>query len=256
MRRVIFFFLLLLEIKSYAQFPYGTTGLLHMPTADMQKDKTFMFGGSALNEHATPGWQYNTYNYFINITIFPFLEVAYSCTMNKGVKGNYWPESTWGKFTNQDRQFSGRLRVLKEGQLWKYMPAVVLGGNDVLTRDWQGSGEKNSDSGFGTPVAKGNGKWNRYYIVLTKHFDLRGELGIHVAYVYNRRIDNPLNGPAFGMNWKPYFHKNLNVMAEYDSKTPNCGLGYSFWKDHINFVSELNDFKYVSASVIFKVHLK
>ena len=29
----------------HAQFSYGTTGLLHMPTADMQRDKTFMIGG-------------------------------------------------------------------------------------------------------------------------------------------------------------------------------------------------------------------
>lgn len=29
----------------YAQFTTGTTGLLNMPTAEMQRDKTFMFGG-------------------------------------------------------------------------------------------------------------------------------------------------------------------------------------------------------------------
>lgn len=35
----------------YAQF---TTGLLNMPTAEMQRDKTFMFGGGFLEKHATP----------------------------------------------------------------------------------------------------------------------------------------------------------------------------------------------------------
>lgn len=256
MKRSFSFLILLgLFVAVYAQFPYGTTGLLHMPTADMQRDKTFMLGGSVLNEHATPGWNYNTYNYYINVTIFPFLEVAYACTLNKGEKGDYWPESTWGKFVNQDRQFSGRLRALKEGQFWKHMPAVVLGANDVATRDWQGT-DKSDNSGFGTPISYGNGKWNRYYVAMTKHFDLEGELGIHAAYVYNRRENYHLNGIALGANWKPYFHKNLNLMAEYDSRTINCGLGYTFWKDHINFVGELNDFKYISAGVIFKVHLK
>ena len=29
---------------------YGTSGLLHMPTADMQKDKTVMLGGNVLDK--------------------------------------------------------------------------------------------------------------------------------------------------------------------------------------------------------------
>ena len=45
-----------------AQFTYGTTGLLNMPTADMQKDKTVLLGGSFLEKHASPGrWNYDTY---------------------------------------------------------------------------------------------------------------------------------------------------------------------------------------------------
>lgn len=56
----------------HAQFTYGTTGLLNMPTADMQRDKTFMFGGGFLEKHATPArWTYNTFNYYLDITIFP-----------------------------------------------------------------------------------------------------------------------------------------------------------------------------------------
>lgn len=56
----------------HAQFTYGTTGLLNMPTADMQRDKTFMFGGGFLEKHVTPArWTYNTFNYYLDITIFP-----------------------------------------------------------------------------------------------------------------------------------------------------------------------------------------
>ena len=244
-------FLALFSADLYAQFPYGTTGLLHMPTADMQRDKTFMLGGSYLNERATPkSWNYDTYNYYLNITILPFLEVGYTCTLFKfaipwmGLKSNY---------RNQDRQFSGRLRVIKEGQFWKYMPAIVLGGNDVLTRDWQQEG---TDKGFADPSDTGNGHWNRWYIAASKHLDLYGDLGIHAAYVYNRRVDYHLDGLALGVNWRPQFHSNLNLMTEYDSRTVNCGLGYTFWKDHINVVTELNDFKYLSAGIFFKIHLK
>ena len=60
-----------------AQINYGTTGLMNLPTADMQRDKTFMAGGNWLNHHATvPRWWYDTWNYYINITIFPWLEAG------------------------------------------------------------------------------------------------------------------------------------------------------------------------------------
>mgnify|MGYP006912450146 CR=1 FL=1 len=37
-----------------AQLSYGTTGLLHAPSADMQKDKTVMLGGNFLHQELTP----------------------------------------------------------------------------------------------------------------------------------------------------------------------------------------------------------
>lgn len=244
----IFVFLSSLSLSIFAQFPYGTTGLLHMPTADMQRDKTFMLGGSYLHEQATPpGWDYPTYNYYINITMFPFFEVGYTCTLFKfAMPGLGLPE----KYRNQDRQFSVRLRAIKEGQFWQYMPAVVVGGNDFLTS------AKLGENGYSTPSELGNGHWNRWYLAATKHFNLYGELGLHVAYVYNDRLDYPLNGVALGVNWSPRFHAPLNVMAEYDSRRLNCGLGYRIWKDHINIVTELTECKYPSVGVYFKVHLK
>lgn len=251
MKRILsFLFGIMLCLSVQAQFPYGTTGLLHMPTADMQRDKTVMVGGSYLSEGATPGhWNYDTYNYYLNITLFPFLEVAYTCTLHKFAMPAMGLSE---KFRNQDRQFSGRLRVIKEGQFSKYMPAIVLGGNDVLTRDWKQEGDK----GFADPSDQGNGHWNRWYIAATKHLDLLGDFGIHVAYVYNKRIDYHLNGPALGINWKPQILPNLNLMTEYDSRTLNCGLGYTLWKDHINVVTELNDLKEMSLGVYLRFYLK
>ena len=87
MRRLILFLLFFVMIGAvHAQFTYGTTGLLNMPTADMQRDKTFMFGGGFLEKHATPArWTYNTFNYYLDITIFPWLEVSYICTLHKAM---------------------------------------------------------------------------------------------------------------------------------------------------------------------------
>ena len=74
-------FIFIGTVYADAQINYGTTGLMNMPTADMQRDKTFMVGGNWLNHHATvPRWWYDTWNYYINITIFPWLEAGYLCT--------------------------------------------------------------------------------------------------------------------------------------------------------------------------------
>ena len=141
-----------------------------------------------------------------------------------------------------------------------------MGAIDPSTNDILGNSDKD-DYGIGGVGEMGNGHWNRYYIAGTKHFYFknRGELGIHVAYLYNKRKDYHLNGPAVGVNFHFYLSgtnffvkalNNLNVMAEYDSRTINCGLKYSFWKDYINAVVEMTECKHLSGGVIFKVHLK
>ena len=47
----------------------------------------------------------------------------------------------------------------------------------------------------------------------------------------NKRTDYHLNGPAFGMNFRPAIHRNLNLIAEYDAKTLNVGAMYSLWAE-------------------------
>lgn len=103
MKRILLLvFLCSVSLWTDAQALLGTTGLLHAPTADMQRDKTFLFGGNYLNTHplsthfrsSEVGY---TFNYYINITIFPWLEVAYICTLVHADHGStYFPEQSWG----------------------------------------------------------------------------------------------------------------------------------------------------------------
>ena len=241
-----------------AQFTYGTTGLLHMPTADMQQDKTFMFGGGYLNKHATPErWYFDTWNYYINITIFPWLEVAYTCTLFTAESLGL-DKHGYSGFTNQDRNFSGRLRLWKEGWWKEWTPQIVVGVNDFTT----GTGGDYVNMGVD---GDGNGYFNRYYIAVTKHLSWYGEWGIHAAYVTNKRNKDKLNGVAVGVDYQfalkgeEFWQKavnGLNLMAEYDSKFVNIGARYALWKDHINVITELRECKYPSVGVYFKVHLK
>lgn len=283
-------------ICASAQYSYGTTGLLNMPTADMQKDKTFLFGGGYLEKHTSPGrWFYDTYNYYMNITIFPWMEFSYVLNLHKSVKfdpplGNYWIQYTYGKFVNQDRSFHIRFRLWKEGW-WKWWtPQIVIGSNDVVGDSWNGG------SLTDPTTYKGNGFLNRYYIAITKHFNFNeiGELGTHFSWIANKRHDYKLNGLSVGANFRfklkdnnSFWNKTINginLMAEAypangqgmyykaqldnkDYKTYdrgihfgkydiNIGACYSFWKDKINLYGELYGCKDFSGGLQFKIPLK
>lgn len=252
-----------------AQALLGTTGLLHAPTADMQRDKTFLFGGNYLNTHSLSthfrskevGY---TFNYYLNVTLFPWLEAAYICTLVHADHGStYFPEQSWGKFTNQDRAFSARLRLWKEGWWKEWTPQIVLGLDDPTSHADHGGGELVTGNTGGS-----NNYATRYYLAATKHLDFRniGEWGIHAAFVYgNAKGMEHYKRPSFGVN----FHfclpesfsackvlNGLNLMAEYDAHTVNVGAHYQCCKDHINVIAGLNDGKYFSCGIYFKVHLK
>ena len=87
-----------LPAKSYAQLTDGMTGLLHMVTAEVQKDATFILGGNFLNKHNLPNdrwWGYDTYNYYLNFTFLDRIEISYICTLVQGKdNGFHWPEYT------------------------------------------------------------------------------------------------------------------------------------------------------------------
>ncbi len=256
-----------------AQHTYGTTGLLHAPSADMQEEGTFLVGSSAI-DIATLGkyWsshtkEYNpfTYNYYLNITMFPWLEISYTCTLVKGNYGsNYWPPQTWGKFVNQDRSFHGRFRLWKEGWWKEWTPQIVIGLNDPGSHELHGGGDITLGGGGG-----GNHNYHtRYYLAATKHFNIEniGELGIHSAYVIGKAMGlEHYKRPSLGVNFKFYTPNSndlankllngLNLIAEYDARTINIGGHYSFCRNYINLVAELNNGKYFCGGIYFKIPL-
>ena len=107
-----------------------------------------------------------------------------------------------------------------------------------------------------------------FYLAATKHFDFKeiGTLGCHLTYVDKRwNRDDNYKRPAVGVNFKfelpdaAFLNKalnGLNLMAEYDARTMNVGFNYSVWKDRFNLTAALNDGKYLSAGVYFRISLK
>ena len=239
---------LLISVSSMlsAQLTYGTTGLLHAPSAEMQKDKTVMLGGNFMNKEITPPtWYYHTYNYFLNVTILPWMEVTYTCTLFKAEALGLKPYGYSG-FTNQDRYFSIRLRALKEGQFWRYMPAIVFGTSDPFT----------SSGGGSIGSTEGNGYYSRFYAAATKHISIgKEEIGVHLSYLYNKRKEYKLNGIAAGISYNPTFVPELRMIAEYDSKDFALGATYLLLK-HPHIQVELQKMKYFTGGLCFQFRLK
>lgn len=268
----LLFLLCFFAIRSFGQLSYGTTGLLYAPTAEMQKDKTVMIGGSMIDHRAYRDsyWnahdEYNpfTYNYYLNVTIFPWLEVAYTCTLVKGIHGSsYWPQQTWGKFTNQDRSFHFRLRAWKEGWWKPWTPQIVLGANDPGSHESAGGGNLTFQN-----VGESTNHLTRFYLAATKHLTFRqwGTLGVHASVIQFDGWDfSNEHGFSLGANYR--FHRlgkglgvkalnGLNLMGEYYDGAVNLGGSYAVWKDRINVVASCYDCKYWSVGIYLRVCLK
>lgn len=254
-----------MALSAKAQFVDSTTGLLMMPSAEMQESGTFMISNSFLNkaylenpEGYDIAWGYNTFAYGFDITFFSRLEIAYVCTI---FNHNWSPNPNASErakiMFNQDRHFAAKVQVLKEGELgWKWMPSIVLGISDPIT----GSGGDYVDDNVGE---SGNGYFNRFYIAAAKHFDTPvGVFGAHAAYQYTRRKYIIPKGPCVGGTWNPVwlnrpdsFLSSFRVIAEYDAKEVNVGLTASIWKDHFEFWTCLQACQHFNGGVRFKVVL-
>ena len=250
--------LLLTALPSHAQFADCSTGLLQMPTADMQDDGTFMITNNYLNQNATSTrWSYDTFQYGIYVSFWKRIEVGYVCTIfNDHWKGSQSRKGVW--MVNQDRHFVGRFCLLREGDFgMKWIPAMVVGLVDPVT----GSGGDYIKPG-GLSM-RGNGYFNRYYAVLTKHFSTSwGQLGLHAGYQINWRKDYPINGPCAGVNWRPLWLQqkgifdHLDLIAEFDSRTVNMGFIASVWDNRFEAMFELQNFRWINFGLRYKLRLK
>ena len=242
-----------------AQFCDSGTGLLQMPTADMQDDGTFMITNNFLNKNALSprGWGYDTFQYGICVSFWRRIEVGYVCTLfNDYWKGTQSRKGVW--MINQDRHFIGRILLLREGEFGlKWMPALVVGVSDPVT----GSG--GDYIGSKTDGSVGNGFFSRNYIVLTKHFQTPwGKAGVHAGYQFNHRTDYAINGPCAGVNWSPVWLQHhgildeVNLIAEYDSRTVNLGFIASIWQNRFEAMFELQNFQWVNFGLRYKLRIK
>jgi len=224
------FLLICIPTLLKGQVSSGSTGLLNIPSAEMQTDGTFLFGTNYLSEEFTPEkFSYNTGNYFLNVTFLPFLEVTYRCTLFKTIET--------GKYTQQDRTFTVRMRLLKER---KYLPSLVLGGNDLYSEESDGR-----DQYLGS-----------LYAVATKNIETRFfSLGLSFGRGFKAYNGGQMDGFFGGISISPNRIKELSFMAEYDSKKVNVGASVLLFK-HLYLHSFLYDCKYPVGGLAYKIYLK
>lgn len=229
-----------------AQQYTGMSGLIHVPTAEMDKEGDARIGVHFLNKETIPnasvfysnGQKYHTFSHYLSLTPFSWMEVGYTCTLLR--KKSNPSDSSIGHYSQKDRYFSLKLRPLKEGKWW---PAIAVGCNDF----WDSS----SLSGEGGEFYFGN-----VYVTAGKHIDIGlHEIGMHVAYRhYRRNYNKKWNGVTGGITYRPSFAKNLRVIAEYTGNEINMGTDCLLWK-HLLLQASLQDGKYISGGVCFQLNL-
>lgn len=166
---------------AHAQFIDGTKGLLCMPSAEFDEDATFMITNNFLNHNVIPSWKYHTFGYSFDVSFWGRLEIAYTCVLFNGKWGGD-PNSI---IFNQDRHFSAKVRILRDGD-WgqKWLPDFAVGVVDPVTAGVGGNAGGGGDYYIdGNITAAGNGYFNRFYAVASKHFDTSsGQVAGHIGY--------------------------------------------------------------------------
>ena len=243
---------------SRGQFWDGSSGLLQSPSADMHKNGTFTITNNLLNKQSISNWYwgYNTFSYGIGINLWSRIEIGYVCVLLNGSKNPTKKDDPfYGIMHNQDRHFTAKALLLKEGEFGvAWLPAVAIGISDPTSG---AGGDYTNQSVEGN----GNGFFNRYYAVATKHFSTKaGTIGAHLGYQYNKRTDFPMNGPCAAIDWVPKWldtpNFSLKAIAEYDSRTFNVGFSASIWKDRFEAMFELMAMKWINAGIRYKLVLK
>lgn len=259
-RKVLFLAAALMLLACFAsrgQFWDSSTGLLQCPSAEMNREGTFMITNNFMNKHSISDWYwgYHTFEYGFNVNLWSRLEIGYVCVIFDG-KRHPNPTERDLIMINQDRHFNAKALLFREGEFGlSWMPALAVGFSDPVTHI--GGQDYNKDSVSGDS----NGFFNRYYVVATKHFNTNiGAIGTHLGYQYNKRTDFPMNGPCVAIDWVPVWlnkpNFSLKAIAEYDSRTFNVGFIASIWQDRFEAMFELMALKWVNFGVRYKLQLK
>ena len=244
-------FNIIIAIVAFAILPFmgkaqqytGISGLIHTPSAEMNHEGDAFIGAHYLNKNIMPdigflyqGEKYNTFDYYLGLTPYSWLEMSYGCTeriRSKDQQGNI----KWSK----DRYASIKIRPIKEG---KYYPAVAVGCNDFWT---SASYEENPNVQL---------YYLNLYVATTKHFNFSGnELGLTLAYRhYYRSYNAKWNGLVCGITFRPAFFPQARLIAEYTGHELVVEMDVLLWQ-HLRLQASAIDLKYIYGGLCLQFNL-
>lgn len=200
-----------------AQEYHGTTGLMQVPSAEMDSAGMFRVGASFLHQDFLPSQmrRKNTFGYTLGLTVFRWLEMSYSCALLYMHKNGDASEPMG--YYNEDRHVNVKVTPLYEGRWW---PSLAVGMDDVGRFDRIKSGTNT------------NNFFQNIYVAATKHVDIRGyELGAHLSYrYYSSNANSDRRGVAGGLSLRPAFFRPLRIMGEWDGIGVNVGADVLLWR--------------------------
>lgn len=225
-----------------AQQYTGMTGLLHVPSADMDTVGIGRAGMHALPKAMMPdafsfeGEKYASSNWYLSFTPVKWVEIGYSFTLMKFRHG-LDPNGRIG-FYSKDRYFSLKVQPIQEDQWW---PSIAIGGNDV----W-GQHDGHSASFF----------FRNFYLAASKHYEVNSILlGAHLAYRYwQRDYNKKWRGVVGGITAQPAFYRDLRLIGEYDGHSINIGADCTLFK-YLLLQASLQQCKYPAAGICAKIYL-
>ncbi len=228
---------LLLSLSVSAQQYVGLTGMIHVPTADMDTVGIARIGAHFIPKSMTPstlkldGKKYNTLTNFLTLTPFRWIQLSYGYTLMK-FHQDLNPNNKTG-FYAKDRYFSIKLQPIREGKWW---PSVVIGGNDVWGSDDGGESASNY--------------YKNFFIATSKHFDIKGNIiGGHLTYrKWDKEFNHKWNGVVGGITFQPNFYRPLRAMAEWDGNEVNIGADCLLFK-YFLLQCALLDFRHFNAGL-------
>ena len=237
--------LAMIPLAGRAQQYTGISGLLHVPSADMHHEGDACIGIHYLDKNMLPdvgflynNEKYNTYDYYLSITPYSWIELSYVCTKRMDMVDGE------PVYKRKDRNFSMKIRPLQEGKYW---PAVAIGCNDVA-------------SSVASIITSNNDNvqlyFQNYYLATTKHFALGGnELGVTLAYrYYTRDYNAKWNGIVGGVTFRPSFFPQARAIAEWTGNEFQIGIDALLFR-HIFIQASLKDFKYPCVGLCFQTNL-
>lgn len=270
MKKSVFLFLITFSLLSiagrqrvYAQQYTGMSGLIHVPSADMDPAGEARLGVHFLNREFTPDVlvhedeKYHTMSHYLSITPFKWLEIGYTCTLLKSARTKSDGEELAVGLYRKDRYFSIKIQPIAEKR-GKWWPSIAVGTNDTY-KIWERNEPRpltEQEVASGKRQNIGNNFFSNYYVAVSKHFLFKGHsLGLHVAYRnWQRPKNSKWNGPVGGITYQPAFQKNLRLITEYTGDDVNVGFDWKLWK-HLLIQSSLQNGKYFSGGVCFCINL-